>query len=121
MNDTGKLEFDQDKFAARLAQDPSAVQEFFTNESSGFAAKAKSVADGLAGIESGALLSRSNALQTQIEQNVNRLGAFDIRLDKQRTRLLTQFYNMETAIAKLQTNLTALNQLQIIPPLGSRN
>ncbi|MEZ6137243.1 MAG: flagellar filament capping protein FliD [Pirellulaceae bacterium] len=119
LDETGKLQFDEEKLITALASDRAAVEEFFTNETSGFSAKAKAVADGLAGTESGALLSRSNSLQTQIEQNVKRIDAFGIRLDKQRTRLLTQFYNMETAIAKLQTNLTALNQLQVIPPLGS--
>lgn len=119
LNETGKLEFNKTKFEAALAADPEAVQEFFTKESSGFSAKAKAVADSLAGVESGALLNQSNSLQSQIEQNSQRIDTLTTRLDKQRERLLKQFYGMETAIAKLQQNLTALNQLQVIPPLGS--
>jgi flagellar hook-associated protein 2 len=119
LNETGKLEFDKTKFNDALSADPAAVEEFFTKEDFGFSAKAKALADSLAGVESGALLNRSSALQNQIEQNSKRIDSMDVRLDRQRERLLKQFYNMETAIAKLQQNLSALNQLQIIPPLGS--
>ena len=82
--------------------------------------KAKALADSLAGIESGALLNKSNSLQAKIEQSGKRVDSMNTRLDKQRERLLKQFYNMESAVAKLQKNLTAINQLQIIPPLGSQ-
>lgn len=119
LNEQGKLEFDQAKFDAALAADPSAVQEFFSAEKTGFSTKAKAVADSLAGIDTGALLNSSNSLQTKIEQNSKRIDSMNVRLDKQRERLLKQFYAMESAVAKLQQNLTALNQLQIIPPLGS--
>ncbi len=119
LNEEGKLTFDQSKFNAAIEADPEAVQEFFTNEDSGFSVKAKAVADRLAGVDNGVLLNRSTALQAQIDQNNQRIGSMNLRLDRQRTRLLTQFYNMETTISRLQQNLTALNQLQIIPPLGS--
>lgn len=119
LNEKGKLAFDPTKFNAALAADPDAVKEFFTKEDTGFAAKAKTLADGLAGIKGGALLSNSNAIQAKIEQSGGRVEAMNSRLDKQRERMLKQFYNMETAIAKLQQNLTALNQMQIIPPMGS--
>ncbi|QDV23681.1 flagellar filament capping protein FliD [Aureliella helgolandensis] len=119
LNENGKLDFDKEKFSSAIAKDPGAVKEFFTTEDSGFAAKAKALADSLASVETGSLLNRSNSLQSQIEQNNKRIESFNTRLDKQRTRLLTQFYNMEQTIAKLQQNLTSINGLQIIPPLGS--
>ena len=40
-------------------------------------------------------------------------------LDKQRERLFTQFSLLESTIATLQQNLSALDSLQIIPPLTS--
>ncbi|MCA9133478.1 MAG: flagellar filament capping protein FliD, partial [Planctomycetales bacterium] len=119
LNTSGKLEFDKTKFSDALAADPQAVRDFFTTEDTGFSARAKSLADSLAGVESGALLNNSNSLQAQIEQNGQRIASMDLRLDRQRERLLKQFYNMESAVSRLQSNLTALNQLQIIPPLGS--
>lgn len=116
LNDQGKLSFDKAKFDAAYTKDPAAVKEFFTKEDVGFAAKAKSVADSLAGVDRGALLGRSNTLSQQIEQNTSRIDAMNIRLDKQRTRLLNQFYAMEQVISKLQQNLTSIDALQIITP-----
>ncbi|MCA9192783.1 MAG: flagellar filament capping protein FliD [Planctomycetales bacterium] len=119
LNDSGKLEFDKDKFQAAIEADPEAVKTFFTDENNGFSAQAKKVTETLAGVDSGVLLNRNATLQTKLEQNNQRIESLNVRLDRQRERLLKQFYDMETAIASLQQNLTALNQLQIIPPLGS--
>lgn len=118
LNSEGKLEFDQTKFSAALDADPAAVKEFFTKEDTGFAAKAKALADSLAGTERGALLNSSNSLQSKIEQSGKRVVTMNTRLDKQREQLLKQFYNMEAAISKLQSNASALDQLQIISPLA---
>ena len=54
-----------------------------------------------------------------IEANNKRIEEMTARLDRQRERLLLQFYNIETTVARLQDNLTALSSLQIIPPLSS--
>ena len=40
-------------------------------------------------------------------------------LDKQRETLMNQFATLETTVAKLKDNLSALASLQIIPPLTS--
>lgn len=119
LNESGKLQFDKSKFDAAYAADSAAVEEFFTTADTGFSARAKSVADSLAAVDTGVLLNRSTTLSSQIEQNNDRLESFEIRLERQRTRLLTQFYNMETTIARLQQNLSALNGLQSLPPLTS--
>jgi flagellar hook-associated protein 2 len=115
LNESGKLTFNKEQFERLLAENPEAVKDFFANETNGFSKKAKEVADSLAGVESGALLARNNALQQTIEQNASRIAAMDLRLERQRERLLQQFIGMEQAIARLQNNLSALNQLQAIP------
>ena len=116
LNENGKLEFDKSKFEGELETNRAAVQEFFTKEDDGFSAQSKAVADSLASVETGSLLNRTTTLATQIEQNTRRIASFDLRLERQRERLLNQFFTMETTIARLQQDLTALNQLQIIPP-----
>lgn len=146
IGENGKLSFSQSKFDAAYERDPAAVEEFFkgrevfdearynqalltnpeadkadfTSTTNGFSQLAKDVTDSLAGVERGALLTRSETLNSQIDQNRDRIEALSTRLDKQRTRLLTQFYNMEQVISRLQQNLSALNGLQAIPA-GSVN
>ncbi|MBX3421467.1 MAG: flagellar filament capping protein FliD [Pirellulaceae bacterium] len=112
LNDRGRLTFDKQQFEQVLENNPGAVQDFFTNTENGFARRAKAVADSLASIESGSLLARNNSLQQTIEQNATRIQSMDLRLDRERTRLLQQFYNMEQAISRLQSNMTSVNQLQ---------
>ncbi len=111
LNEQGRLEFDETKLNAALAADPAGVQEFFTKEKTGFAAKAKDVADSLAATKNGALLSRTQAIQSKIDQNNIRIGNFTTLLDKQRTRLLNTFYNLETSISKIRSNLNAISSI----------
>jgi flagellar hook-associated protein 2 len=110
-NDKGKLEFNRQRFQAVMDRDPAAVKEFFTNTEKGFATKAKTVADSLSGTKGGALLQRSQTLQAKIDINAKRIESINRRLDAERTRLLNQFYNMETAIAKIQTNLNSISKI----------
>lgn len=111
LGENGKLTFDKTKFSEALQDNPEAVKDFFTNSTNGFAKRAKEVSDTLAGVDNGALLARTKALQTTIEQNNSRLGKMDSALATQKTRLQNQFYAMEQAISKLQSNLTSINQL----------
>jgi flagellar hook-associated protein 2 len=120
LNDRGRLTFDKEQFDRTLAANPEAVQDFFTNSINGFSKRAREVSDSLASVQSGALLARNNSIQQSIEQNTGRIASMDVRLERQRARLLQQFFGMEQAIAKLQRNLTAINQLQIIPPQTTR-
>lgn len=111
-NDQGKLEFDKDKFLQAYNRDPDAVKTFFSAETKGFSVKAKAVADSLAGTKGGTLIQRNTTLQTTIEFNAKRIDEWTSRLDTQRTRMLTQFYAMETAISKSQNNLSIINNIQ---------
>lgn len=110
----GKEVFDEARYEVALAADSTVEKEDFTSRTSGFSTLAKSVTDTLASVESGALLNSSNTLTQQIEQNRERIDNLDVRLDKQRTRLLSQFYRMEQVIASLQNNLSSINGIQPI-------
>ncbi len=111
LNDQGRLDFDQSKLDAALANNPDAVQDFFTKPDSGFSARAKVVADSLTAVKNGALLNRSQSLQNKIDLNNGRIVNLNKTLEKQRTRLLTQFYNLETSISKIRGNLNAINSI----------
>ncbi|MCA9123745.1 MAG: flagellar filament capping protein FliD [Planctomycetaceae bacterium] len=121
LNDSGELSFDEAKFDNRYAEDSGDIERFFTQASTGAAHKLFNTLERLAGVGNSVLVSRSAALQTTIESNTERVNALNDALDKERERLLETFYRLEETIGKLQNNLSALAQIQAIPPLTSTN
>lgn len=117
--DDGKLELNATKLQAAFEKDPAGVQEFFTNAQSGVAKKVSDVVDRLAGSDDSLLASRSDALQDILAANESRLTRYDEQLERQQERLLLQFYQLESIIAKMQSNLTAVQNLQRIDPIAS--
>lgn len=113
----GKLELDKEKLEAKLAANREDVEEFFTKEETGFAAKFESLVKQLAGEDSSLLTNRLEAISRRVEDNEERLLFLNARLDKARERLLNQFFRAESAIAKIQSNLSAISGLAAIPPL----
>jgi flagellar hook-associated protein 2 len=110
-NDQGKLEFNKDRFSAAMARDPEAVKTFLSTKDTGFAAKAKAVADTLTGLKGGMLLQTTTTLQSKIDLNNSRIDSLNKRLDNERDRLLKQFYDMEASIAKIQANLASISKI----------
>jgi flagellar hook-associated protein 2 len=90
------------------------VEDFFSTSDSGLAAKLDSLAEKLAGETNGMLMNRSDTLSTQIEFNNDRIEALNERLESERERLLRQYYSMEQAIAKIQSNQQAVSQISPI-------
>ncbi len=115
LDDRGRLELDTDKLEERLQEDPEAVEQFFTDDDLGFVTKFETAIDSLAGEGHSLLVSRSDALQRRIDSNSEKIEFMNVRLGAERDRLLLQFYNMETSIAKLQGNLQAIQSLAPLP------
>ena len=84
----------------RRAEDPDAVKEFFTHSEFGVSARFKKLIDTLAGEENSLLLNRNNALQDKIDDNNDRIETLTGRLDRERERLLLEFYRLEESIAR---------------------
>jgi flagellar hook-associated protein 2 len=118
VDDKGKIAFDEAKFEAAFAESGEDVIQFFTQETTGFSAKMTAAVERLAG-EKSALISKSDSLQSKFDTNLARIDFMTARLDVQRNRLLTQFYSLEQTIAKMQSNSSALSQIQAFAPLGS--
>jgi len=110
-NDTGKLELSTSKLQKAIENGSQDVEEFFSTSDSGLAAKLDSLAEKLAGGTNGMLLNRSETLSTQIEFNNDRIESLNDRLENERERLLRQYYSMEQAIAKIQSNQQAVSQI----------
>jgi flagellar capping protein FliD len=82
--------------------------------------KLSAVVDRLAGSDNSTIARRSDTLQDSIKSNEDRLERFATQLEKQQERMLLQFYQLETIIAKLQQSQSALAGLQPLAPMGSR-
>lgn len=117
-NDNGTLLFDQSKLQQKFAEDPDAVNAFFTTADLGFADKLDNTIERLAGQFGSLLTSRIDSLQDKISSNEERIEAMNERLEAERGRLEMDFYRLELAIGKMQTNLSALDSIQIIKPLS---
>jgi len=111
LGDKGKLTFDKDKFSKALQSNPDDVKAFLTAEKTGLGARAKVTLDSLVGERNSVLVNRSQSLQRTIELSSNRITSLNVRLDRERERLLKQFFDLESNISRIRTNGSGLNLL----------
>ena len=95
------------------------LEKLFSDEELGMVAKFDRVIESLAGADSGLLTNRNDSLQATIDSNQDRIVKFNESLDRQRERLLLEFYQLEQVIAGLQAGQSALESLQPVAPLVS--
>lgn len=119
LDENGKLNFDKTRLQQRYNTDPEGLKTFFTDETNGFAKKVDDVLERLVGRTNSTLVNRATVLQQQLEDATKRIDFLTISLTKQRERLTTQFYNMELAISKIKSNLTAVESIKYINPDGT--
>jgi flagellar hook-associated protein 2 len=108
----GTLQFDQDAFQTVYQQDPQAVQDFLSTKDTGVSDRFKKLIDSLAGVGSSILVDRATTLSNKIDDGQGRIDLLNAQLDSLRQRLTTQFQNSELAIAKIQSNLSAISAIQ---------
>lgn len=121
VDEEGKLSFDQEKFDAKYADDPEAIKEFFITEEFGIAARFDVEIDRLTGVGDSLLLLKTKTLQNRIDANDERAAVMQQSLDRQRERLLKQFFSLESTIQKLQSTQSSLSQIQPLPSLISQS
>ena len=112
LDDTGKLSLDKDKLSKAIQRNAGDVKDFLTKEKTGFGARAKVLLESLVGIKNSTLVNRTQSVSRQIESSTDRLTNLNGRLDRERERLLKQFYDLENSIAKIRNNGSSLNQIQ---------
>lgn len=120
-----KLKLDEEKLREALTNDPDAVAELFTlNETD---SEGEVVRTGLGGIleaeidrltdeETGIIPLREEALLSTEDQLNGRIDQLQVLLDRRRERLLAQFNTMETVLAGLQSQQSALSALVSLTP-----
>lgn len=121
LDENGKLSFDKLKFQARYEADPEAIIRFFADKEQGFARQADDLLERLVGKDRSLLVGRVQTLQRQLDFTQTRIEQWNTRLDRQRQRLLDQFYRLEEVVGRIRNNLNAISQIQFIPPIFRGN
>jgi len=109
-----RLEFDETEFRDAYAASPEEVERFFTAESSGFGDVIKEAFDELTRSADGVIARKEEQFGNQQDLLNDRIDRLNILLAGKRTRLERQFAALESSLAALQdqqTALTALSQL----------
>ncbi len=106
----GSLTLDTQKLRDRLNEDPEGVLAFFTDPDNGFAVVMQEEVDAL--VESDGLLDRrTDTLDNQRTALNDRVESMNDLLDRKRERLTREFLAMESAVAELQSQQSAISQL----------
>ncbi|GHT34195.1 hypothetical protein FACS189427_01060 [Planctomycetales bacterium] len=128
--ETGKLVFDETVFDEMWATNPEGVQEFFYRQkeiadpsgerdedgnmklitvSDGWAQKFMDVADRYTGKDTGKLYRHLETVGSKIDNNYERIDFMTARLETKRTQMLKKFYQMEQAMAKMSSDMSAVS------------
>ncbi|NLX54088.1 MAG: flagellar filament capping protein FliD [Planctomycetaceae bacterium] len=108
----GQLKLDETRLQAAFASDPDAVQRYFLDEESGFAARLDAVIESIAGEGQSLLVTRNDTLQRIIDAQNDRIAFFDAKLERQREHYLSYYYKLELAVAKIQSNLSIVEGIK---------
>ncbi|SMP38956.1 flagellar hook-associated protein 2 [Neorhodopirellula lusitana] len=120
LDENGQLQVDETKLRAAIEDDPEGVEDFFnrtdpdTDENIGLVGKLSDLADRFAAADSGMLINKTLTLSNQLDYNSERVASMNVRLDAQRERLLENYYAMEEAISKIQSNQSYASGIEYI-------
>jgi flagellar hook-associated protein 2 len=121
VNSDGTLALDESRLRTAYASDPAQVKQFLSKEDVGVSARLAAAIEQMAGDKTSLVTERLKAIDHKISANQDRIDSMNKHLDNQRQRLLTQFYNLETAIAKMKDSLNMLSAIQFLPSLVSQS
>lgn len=110
MENGSELAFDPEVFRAAQAQDPEAVERFFTDADNGVAGLLKEELEKIIDPD-GLIDARTDTLDEKKKLLQDRVERYNKLLDRKQARLLRQFQAMETALAQLQSQQSALTDL----------
>ncbi|MEM1165591.1 MAG: flagellar filament capping protein FliD [Planctomycetota bacterium] len=132
----GQLNFDRDRFREALESDPDDVESLFSERELlpnepvqvlpgtfvadtqddfgrlGVPARIGLLMDDLTNSVDGIVTARTDGIDTQIEQQNDRIAFLGEQLEDRRARLELEFLQMEQAIAQLQSQSASLSTLQ---------
>lgn len=123
----GKIALDEDKLRGAIESDLDGVVALFTTQEtnadgevtrSGLAYQIQAEIDRLTDTDSGTIPLRDQSLETSETQLNSRISQLETLLNGKRDRLFAQFQNMESVIAQLQSQQSALGGLSSLAALS---
>ena len=118
---TGEISFDEAAFRSALAARRSDVEALFTTDETGFGAYASGVIDQLTDDYNGTIKRKNDQYDDQIQVFQQQSDGLEARLAKVQERLYAEFYAMEEALARLQTQKTAIENMPNYLTYSSKN
>lgn len=112
----GVLGFDEEKFAAALADDPDGVAAALT----GIAARVQDTAEAYSDRYEGLLTARITGQQDEVEALGDQIERWDVRLEQRRATLERTYARLETILSQMQAQSSYLaSQLNGLSPAGT--
>lgn len=110
-NGDGKLQLKESILDQKLADDPTAVTEFFQQEDHGFAVVMDDVITSMTDPFTGTLKAQTDSLQASALSLNKRVAELNTILETRKQRLIEQFTRQETIVNQLNSQQTALGKL----------
>lgn len=107
----GELTFDESVLRAKLASDPDAVKDFFSNVDNGVAASVGKTIKTYVDAANGTLFHKIDALAAQQTTLQSRIDDLNIHIEAKRTRLANQFLLLEKTLSSLKSQQNSLASL----------
>jgi flagellar hook-associated protein 2 len=107
----GHLSFDANTFASAYANDPTAVQNLFTEAKTGLGTSLQTAVNSLIDPVSGVITVQNQGLTNEATDYQTQLTQMDAVLAEQRQALETEYANLETTLAGLESQGSALDSL----------
>jgi len=114
LDDQAQVSFDEDKFREAYATDPEAVKNLFTQVSTGLGAQIDAQMARLIDPVDGAVVRQNKTLDDRNTDFQDRINKLDDQLATKRARLEKQFSDMETVLAKLQTQQSSIANIKAV-------
>jgi flagellar hook-associated protein 2 len=111
LDETGQLSIDTDAFNAAVAANPTAVQQFLGDATSGFVTTATNLLTQVEDPDTGTLKLVESSVQGQINSLQNQIDDTQSRIDVMQQNLTAQMAAADAAIAAMEQQVTYYDEL----------
>lgn len=115
----GQLSINSAALQAALAADPSGVQDFLGNATTGMATQLATALQNFTAPYTGVIAQRSSNFDQQISDQQSQITALNAQIAAKTTLLQDEFANMETSLATIQAQGNMLSQLSNLANFNS--